>query len=288
VEGLARHPGIGFVLARSDSRGALAIGAGGVHHLADGRVDGVDPLAPFGPASADHLRRIDRFSNVGDLLVNSAYDAELDEVAAFEELVGSHGGFGGPQTRPFLLAPADLAPVEGPIVGAVAVHRQLRRWADDLGVGPTSGAGDAPLAMPTDRRRPRAIWAITLLTGLTAILALGIGILAVAGGLAIGDQPEVLIGGVLIALGMAGAVLTNGLRRRRGWARVATMVWYAISVVQVLGAVATEGLAGLASYGVGTALVTILVFYYLSRPHVRRAFGAPIVGPDTVAADAAR
>jgi len=275
IEGLARHPGIGFVMVRSDTLGALAIGPGGVHHLESGQIDGVDPLVPFGPSTAAALLRIDGFSNVGDLLVNSAYDAELDEVAAFEELVGSHGGFGGPQTRPFLLAPAGLAPVEGPLVGAVAVHEQLRRWADDLGVGPTSGATEAPLAIPVDQRRPRAIWAVTLLTGLSSLAYLGLGLLLFVGGLALAQAAGVavaLIGGVAIALGVAGIVLTIGLRRRRPWARVATMSWYAISVVQVLGAVATEGLAGLVSYGVGSSVIAILVYYYLSRPHVRRAF----------------
>ena len=40
-------------------------------------------------------------------MVNSRYDPELDEVAAFEDQVGSHGGLGGPQTHPFLLYPDD-------------------------------------------------------------------------------------------------------------------------------------------------------------------------------------
>ena len=43
-------------------------------------------------------------------MVNSRYDPELDEVAAFEHQVGSHGGLGGPQTHPFVLHPADLTP----------------------------------------------------------------------------------------------------------------------------------------------------------------------------------
>ena len=43
-------------------------------------------------------------------MVNARYDPERDEVAAFEEQVGSHGGLGGPQTHPFLLYPAELSP----------------------------------------------------------------------------------------------------------------------------------------------------------------------------------
>ena len=41
-------------------------------------------------------------------MVNSRYDETLEEVAAFEHQVGSHGGLGGPQTHPFVLHPADL------------------------------------------------------------------------------------------------------------------------------------------------------------------------------------
>jgi len=135
LEALSRHDGIGFVLVRSEQFGAVALGSLGVHYLADGRVDGVDPLAPFGPLAADHLRRLDAMAHVGDLVLNSRIDPDTQEVAAFEELVGSHGGLGGWQTSAFLLHPADwpISP-EGPIIGAPAVHRQLVRWLELVGV----------------------------------------------------------------------------------------------------------------------------------------------------------
>ena len=50
---------------------------------------------------------------------------------AFEEQIGSHGGLGGAQGRPFLLSPVALsAPVDDgqDLVGAEHVHRVLRRW----------------------------------------------------------------------------------------------------------------------------------------------------------------
>ena len=59
------------------------------------------------------VARTDGFPHCADIMVNSLWDPQTDEVAAFEELVGSHGGLGGEQTRPFLLYPADLpAPAE--------------------------------------------------------------------------------------------------------------------------------------------------------------------------------
>ena len=73
------------------------IGPDGTHYLDDGRVEGTDPLAPFGPNTADHLRRTSSFDNCPDLLINSFFDPEADEGAAFEGLIGFHGGLGGQQ-----------------------------------------------------------------------------------------------------------------------------------------------------------------------------------------------
>jgi uncharacterized membrane protein YvlD (DUF360 family) len=130
---LLEHPGIGFALVRSEARGALVLGPKGIRHLDSGAVEGEDPLAPFGSNAADHVRRTEGFAHCPDIVLNSTYWAETDEVAAFEELVGSHGGMGGEQSYPFMLAPSDWAmPVE-PLVGAETVHRHLRRWLADLG-----------------------------------------------------------------------------------------------------------------------------------------------------------
>jgi uncharacterized membrane protein YvlD (DUF360 family) len=128
IAGLAAHAGIGFVMVRDEVAGDLVIGARGVHHLVDDRVDGEDPLTPFGPNAADHLRRTSSFTNCPDLIVNSFFDPTTDEGAAFEELIGFHGGLGGKQCRPFILAPSDLAQPTQPLVGARSVHRLLKSW----------------------------------------------------------------------------------------------------------------------------------------------------------------
>ncbi len=72
-------------------------------------------------------------------------------MAAFEELVGSHGGLGGTQSHPFLLHPVSLAVPEQELVGAEAVHRELRRWLVQLGhseYGLPREAPAAPAAVP--------------------------------------------------------------------------------------------------------------------------------------------
>ncbi|GAA2399753.1 membrane protein [Catellatospora methionotrophica] len=132
LTGLVSHPGVGFAMVRSRARGAVVLGRDGVRHLADGRVDGADPLAAFGPHAAADLRRHDTLPHVGDIVLNSLLDPATGEVAAFEELVGCHGGLGGWQTRPVLIHPAAWTAAP-PLDGADAVHRQLVRWLKDLG-----------------------------------------------------------------------------------------------------------------------------------------------------------
>ena len=129
LDGLAAHEGVGFVMVGSEKDGPVVISQNGRRYLKDGRIEGEDPLAHFGPRAAQHLLREDSFSNCPDLLVNSFYDAGSNEVAAFEELIGCHGGMGGYQTQPFILYPAEWRlDSEEEIVGAAAVYKQLKSW----------------------------------------------------------------------------------------------------------------------------------------------------------------
>jgi uncharacterized membrane protein YvlD (DUF360 family) len=128
IPALCEHPHVGWVLVRSAEHGAVVLGGEGARYLADGRVDGNDPLASFSPTAAQHLARTDAFAHVADVMVGSFYDPELDEGCAFEELISFHGGLGGPQTRPFVLAPRTLAFPEEKILGAAGVHRLLKDW----------------------------------------------------------------------------------------------------------------------------------------------------------------
>jgi uncharacterized membrane protein YvlD (DUF360 family) len=132
---LQAHPHVGFVLVRSEEHGAVVLGPSGARYLADDRVEGDDPLTPFSAGAAGHLRRSDGFAHAPDLYVNSFYDPELDEGCAFEELISFHGGMGGPQTRPFVLAPVELPLPDEPLVGAASIHRLLKGWRD--GAAPT-------------------------------------------------------------------------------------------------------------------------------------------------------
>ena len=96
------------MLVRQDDGTSVVLGNQGSLDLASGCVVGGDPLAPFGPRAREQVREVDGYATVADLMVNSRYDPDLVEVAAFEDQVSSHGGIGGPQTHPFLLHPVDL------------------------------------------------------------------------------------------------------------------------------------------------------------------------------------
>jgi uncharacterized membrane protein YvlD (DUF360 family) len=129
---LREHPHIGWILVHSSQHGPLALGGNGVRRLADGRIEGDDPLANFAAGAPAHLLRTDGFPHVGDLMIGSFYDPDLDEGCAFEELISFHGGLGGPQTRPFVLYPAKLAGPDAPLVGAASVHGLLSGWRRSL------------------------------------------------------------------------------------------------------------------------------------------------------------
>ncbi|MEU1702400.1 MULTISPECIES: phage holin family protein [Streptomyces] len=128
---LANHPGIGFLLVRSERHGGVVLGAYGAEIPLDELDDNPGPLAPFGPGAADVVRRTHTFPHTADIMVNSFHDPADGEVLAFEEQIGSHGGLGGAQSRPFLLSPLVLSvpvPEGAELAGAEQVHHVLRRW----------------------------------------------------------------------------------------------------------------------------------------------------------------
>ncbi|WP_328827573.1 phage holin family protein [Streptomyces sp. NBC_00252] len=128
---LANHPGVGFVLVRSEEHGGVVLGAHGAELPVAELDDKQAPLADFGPGVADAVRRTHSFPHTADIMVNSWYDPAEGEVLAFEEQIGSHGGLGGSQAKPFLLSPYTFSALveDGEdLVGAEHVHRVLRRW----------------------------------------------------------------------------------------------------------------------------------------------------------------
>ena len=131
IPGLVNHSGIGFILVDSISNGGMVIGQNGIYYLENDEIVGENPLKGFGENASRHLKRQNGFKNMPDILVNSFYDSENDEVCAFEELIGSHGGLGGNQTKPFILYPSEWHE-PGDLIGAESIYKFLKREIENL------------------------------------------------------------------------------------------------------------------------------------------------------------
>jgi uncharacterized membrane protein YvlD (DUF360 family) len=152
VASVAAHPGVGLLLVRSKEFGAVVFGPKGTRFLDEDKVEGEDPTALFGPHTIMSLKREDAMLHAPDLLLLSQYDPELGEVAAFEELIGSHGGLGGPQTEPFILHPVEWTLDEEVPLGAPAIYRNIRRWLSSIGIE-LGRPGATPAATPAETSR---------------------------------------------------------------------------------------------------------------------------------------
>jgi hypothetical protein len=131
IPGLVKHSGIGFIMVNSITNGGMAIGQNGIYYLDTDKIIGENPLEDFGRNAARHLKRQNSFKNMPDILVNSFYDAKNNEVCAFEELIGSHGGLGGDQTKPFILYPSEWeAPDE--LIGSQSIYKFLKKEIESL------------------------------------------------------------------------------------------------------------------------------------------------------------
>lgn len=131
IPGLVSHSGIGFIMVNSLANGGMVIGENGIYYLDSDEIIGENPLNGFGENASRHLKRQNTFKNMPDILVNSFYDERTDEVCAFEELIGSHGGLGGNQSRPFIIYPSEWSD-PGDLVGAESIYRFLKKEIGNL------------------------------------------------------------------------------------------------------------------------------------------------------------
>jgi len=117
VDALVAHEGIGLVVGYADDGTAVAMGKGGSRNVHTGEVVGVDPLIAYAPdsgygaCSLDNrvwqVKRVMDFPSAGDLWLISTHYPD-GTVAALEELIGNHGGMGGPQTDAFIFHPPTM------------------------------------------------------------------------------------------------------------------------------------------------------------------------------------
>lgn len=132
IPGIINNEYVGFILVKSKEHGDLAIGKNGTYYLDSGEIEGENPLKGFGNNIVRHLKRTSSFEHTPDILVNSFYDEEADEVCAFEELVGSHGGAGGDQSKPFILYPSSWKVSDDEIIGAENIYKLIKENLAEL------------------------------------------------------------------------------------------------------------------------------------------------------------
>ena len=132
IPGIINNEYVGFILVKSQEHGDLAIGKDGTYYLDSGEIEGKNPLEGFGDNIVRHLKRTSSFEHTPDILVNSFYDEKADEVCAFEELVGSHGGAGGDQSKPFILYPSSWKVSDDEIIGAENIYKLIKENLAEL------------------------------------------------------------------------------------------------------------------------------------------------------------
>ena len=132
IPGIINNEYVGFILVKSQEHGDLAIGKNGTYYLDSGEIEGENPLKGFGNNIVRHLKRTSSFEHTPDILVNSFYDEEANEVCAFEELVGSHGGAGGDQSKPFILYPSSWKVSDEKIIGAENIYKLIKENLAEL------------------------------------------------------------------------------------------------------------------------------------------------------------
>lgn len=128
---LIEHPGIGLVVGREGEE-TVMVGRSGTLTV-DRTLDRLRGTNPLHGLSDPHLQaeRIDyvaSFPLSGDLMLLGAW--ENSTVITFEDQIGTHGGLGGPQEKPFLLYPAGLQLPSGAIQNPCDLYPIFVRYLD--------------------------------------------------------------------------------------------------------------------------------------------------------------
>jgi hypothetical protein len=128
---LIEHPGIGLVVGREGEE-TVMLGPNGtltVHPDVD-QLRGSNPLEGLAdpPEQAERIHRLASFPRSGDLIILGAW--QNDTVVTFENQIGTHGGLGGPQERPFVLYPATVDWPTAAIKGPCDLYPIFARYAN--------------------------------------------------------------------------------------------------------------------------------------------------------------
>lgn len=138
IDELLRTPGMGLAIILDAKQNPVCIGGHGRINLRTGKVEGKNPLSTYKNIRTKELLNLAMDPNAPDIILISAKHPGSNEVYAFEELVGNHGGIGGWQTEALLLHPTELKIDKkfyenGTLYDSTTIHAIFVGWLTDAG-----------------------------------------------------------------------------------------------------------------------------------------------------------
>lgn len=138
VSKLLRTPGMGLAIVLDEKLNPVCIGKQGRINLKTEKVEGKNPIGSYKNIRTKELLNLAKDPHAPDLILISAKHPGSNEVYAFEELVGNHGGIGGWQTEALLLHPRELKIGKkfyenGALYGSTTIHDIFTGWLADAG-----------------------------------------------------------------------------------------------------------------------------------------------------------
>jgi hypothetical protein len=143
---LIEHPGIGLVVGREGEETILVGRTGTLTINQNGeRLKGVNPLTGLTAPSEQAVRihQVASFPRSGDLMLFGAWENGM--VVTFEDQIGTHGGVGGAQEKPFILYPSELEWPSETINSPCQLYPIFARYLDQE----TSEQGASQVQPPT-------------------------------------------------------------------------------------------------------------------------------------------
>lgn len=138
INQLLQTPGMGLAIILDEKRDPVCIDKQGQINLKTEKVDGKNPLSIYKNIRTKELLDIAVNPHAPDLILISSKHPGSNEVHAFEELVGNHGGIGGWQTEAILLHPSKLKIDKkfyenGALYDSTTIHNIFINWLADAG-----------------------------------------------------------------------------------------------------------------------------------------------------------
>lgn len=132
-EKLIKVPGVGLIIVDNGKDGPVCIGTQGQINLLNKSVTGKNPLREYKNIRVNELLALAQNTNAPDIQIISSKTSGSNEVHAFEELVGNHGGIGGWQTEAILIHPGKLKIPktlyeDGGLYDSTTIHKIFVDW----------------------------------------------------------------------------------------------------------------------------------------------------------------